>query len=235
MLAVGLAATPSSAAASTGSAYSVRTSNAASARTASSPSPCVDNAYSFIDPHTVGWNSSLRWRFKTASVPAGLSSAAVLSAIKKGFRNIVNARNDCGRADNVSATQSYLGSTTRNPNVTRAGGCGSADGTNVVAFAPLDGAYAGFTCIWWDTHHHIVEADMRLDPDQPWVTSLAACSGGLMLEALVTHEAGHAFGLAHVGESQHGRLTMSVYLDGYCENQEATLGWGDIRGLQALY
>jgi hypothetical protein len=106
---------------------------------------------------------------------------------------------------------------------------------NVVAFAPLDNFYAGFTCIWWDGHHHIYEMDMRLDPSQAWATSMSGCNGGLLLEALITHEAGHGFGLAHVSETQHGRLTMSTYIDGFCENQESTLGWGDLRGLQALY
>ena len=49
------------------------------------------------------------------------------------------------------------------------------------------------------------------------------------------YEAGHAFGLGHVGEPKHGRLTMSVFIDSLCENQEATLGFGDLRGLEALY
>lgn len=76
---------------------------------------------------------------------------------------------------------------------------------------------------------------MRLDTGTPWALSLAGCSGELMMESLVTHEVGHAFGLGHVGESKHGRLTMSVYIDGLCENQEATLGRGDVLGLEALY
>ena len=77
---------------------------------------------------------------------------------------------------------------------------------------------------------------MRLDT-QHHVGTLGgqAAANELMMEALVTHEVGHAFGLAHVGEGNHGRLTMSVYIDGLCENQEATLGLGDMKGLEALY
>ena len=56
-----------------------------------------------------------------------------------------------------------------------------------------------------------------------------------MLESVVTHELGHAYGLDHVSELSHGRLTMSRYIDGTCENQEAKLGLGDMKGLEALY
>jgi len=208
--------------------------DAHSARTAASPSPCNDNDFTFLGP-SARWTSNLGWRFRASSVPASLNSGDVLVVIKKSFKNIVNARNDCGMADNVSATHSYLGTTSRKPGVSAAGTCTGTDGQNVIGFAPLDGYYAGYTCIWWDASAHIIEMDMRLDPAQPWVLSLAECSGELMMEALLTHEIGHAYGLGHVGENRHGRLTMSLYIDGLCENQEATLGKGDVLGLNALY
>ena len=47
----------------------------------------------------------------------------MLDVIKKSFRNVVNSRNDCGMADQVSATQSYLGTTSRRPNVSADGAC----------------------------------------------------------------------------------------------------------------
>ena len=62
-----------------------------------------------------------------------------------------------------------------------------------------------------------------------------AADDKLSLEATMTHEAGHVFGLGHIGERRHGRLTMSPFLNGPCENSEATLGLGDVRGLEALY
>ena len=198
-----------------------------------SPGPCSDGKYKFLGPGA-RWKSNLGWRFRMSSVPSYMNGNDVLNVIKKSFRNVVDARNDCGLADNVSATQSYLGTTTRKPGISSNGTCTSSDGHNVVGFAPLGGYYSGFTCIWW-VGNEIVEADMRLDTDTDWAVSLAGCNGELVMESLVTHEVGHAFGLGHVGESKHGRLTMSVYIDGLCENQEATLGRGDVLGLEALY
>jgi hypothetical protein len=91
------------------------------------------------------------------------------------------------------------------------------------------------TC-FWISNGRIVEADMRINNREHWGLSLANCGGDMpMLEATVTHEAGHVFGLGHVGERRHGRLTMSPYIDGPCQNGEATLGWGDLRGLQQIY
>jgi hypothetical protein len=45
---------------------------------------------------------------------------------------------------------------------------------------------------------------------------------------------GHAFGLGHVGERRHGELTMST-TGPLCDNEEASLGLGDVLGLEELY
>jgi hypothetical protein len=239
-LAVLLSATPSALGSNASSAgagdagFAPSTDGSGSLKSGSSPSPCSDGKFNFLALGGQHWRQSLNWSFRASSVPAGVSPSAALSAIKRGFGNVTGARNDCGRGDNISATSSYLGTTSRKPAVTSNGSCGLRDGHNVVAFAPLGGGYAGYTCIWWDAGK-IVEADMRLDSNTAWATSTSNCGNRLVMEALVTHEVGHAFGLAHVAESRHGRLTMSVYIDGLCENQEATLGLGDLRGLEALY
>lgn len=200
---------------------------AAGSRSASTaPAPCNDKAYKLLGGR---WDKTYEWSFKRSSTPSGLSRKAVTATLNRSFDNITNARNDCGRPDNVSATHSYLGATTRAPN------CRSRDGFNIVGFGKMAWGILAVTC-FWISGGRIVEADMRINSRESWALSPAGCTGGMMmLEATVTHEAGHVFGLDHVGERRHGRLTMSPYIDGPCQNGEATLGWGDLRGLQQLY
>lgn len=189
------------------------------------PQPCNDGAYNLTGGR---WTKTLKWSFRASSTPAGLIRADALRAIKRGYGNIVNARNDCGRPDRVSATASYLGKTSARPN------CSTRDQRNVVGFRSLPADVLARTC-WWVSSGRIIEADIQINSGFAWATSLASCRFQPMLEAVMTHEVGHAFGLGHVGERKHGRLTMSTRLDGNCNNGEATLGLGDVRALQQLY
>jgi hypothetical protein len=197
----------------------------------SSPAACSDTKYNLLGPH---WTSTLRWRYKASTTPSYLNAADVATVIKRGFGNITNERNDCGRTDHVSATHSSLGTTTRAIGVTKAGHCGTSDGANTVGFGTLPSGVLALTCVR-SIGSRIVEADIRVSTLFTWALSLSSCSNDFMLEAVMTHEAGHAYGLDHVGEANHGRLTMSTFIDGTCENQEAKLGNGDMKGLEARY
>lgn len=187
--------------------------------------PCRDGAYKL---EGASWRSTYRWWFRAGSTPGGLSRANAEKTLKRGVNNIVNARNDCGRAAQVSARAKYRGRTKA------VASCKRTDGRNVVGFRRLPAGVAARAC-WWMQGNRIVEADVQINSTIRWATSLASCTNQLMLEAVMTHEAGHVFGLGHVGERRHGRQTMSTYIDGPCNNQESTLGLGDLRGLEALY
>jgi hypothetical protein len=218
-------------------ARSTLTTHAAVARAAepttvtASPAACADGKYNLLGPK---WTSTYRWSFKSATTPSYLNTADALAAIKRGVTNITQARNDCGRADLISASQSYLGTTTRGIGVTRYARCGTSDGFNTIGFGTLPSGVLAVTCVR-SIGSRIIEADIRFNTRVSWALSLAGCSNDYMLEAVGTHEAGHVYGMEHVGETNHGLLTMSTYLNGTCENSESTLGLGDLKGLEALY
>jgi hypothetical protein len=197
------------------------------------PGACNDPAYSLLGGK---WKQPLKWRFQTSSTPADLNPSNVLNVVKRSFNNITGARNDCGLADTVSATAQYLGTTSAKPNVTRRARCSPSDGQNVVGFGRLPVGILAVTCIRYGNNNNITEADVRINTRYDWVLTVAACDFWQeLLEPTMTHEIGHMFGLGHVGEKRHGRLTMSTTSDGPCSNAESTLGLGDVRGLRHLY
>lgn len=198
-----------------------------------SPAPCSDRAYTLIGGK---WHETLGWRFQSSSTPVGLGSSSVLTVLKRSFDNITGVNNDCGLADTVSATSSYLGTTTTAPSVTAKGRCAARDGLNAVGFGPLPSGVLAVTCVRSTSTGRMIEADIRINSNVSWALSVGTCSFfEELIEPTMTHEIGHAFGLGHVSESKHGRLTMSPFSDGPCSNAESTLGLGDVRGLRHLY
>jgi hypothetical protein len=191
----------------------------------SSPNRCLDRAYELT-----GFKQTqvLNWSFQASSTPAGLGRAAATSTIQRAFSNIVDARNDCGRKDRSGPTARYLGTTGHGTS------CTIMDGRNVVGYKRLPTTTLARACMWV-VDNRIVEVDIQINSRLPWATSLASCRKAYMLEAVMTHEVGHAFGLGHVSEAKHGRLTMSTNNDGMCINSESRLGLGDLLGLEALY
>ena len=192
---------------------------------------CQDGAYNLFGGR---WTRSYRWSFNAGSTPSRLNVNAVETVIRRSVSNITRASNDCGRADNVSAKQTFLGRTTSTPNVSRNAFCTNFDGHNVIGFGRLPAGILAVTCTQ-QFGSVILEADIKINNRYGWAVSAASCSQQELLEPTMTHEAGHVFGLGHVGERKHPLLTMSTTSDGACSNDASTLGLGDMRGLEALY
>ena len=195
---------------------------------------CLDGAYN-LEGFT--WTRPLNWFFNAASVPDKYDADAVLAVIQRGFENVTQARNDCGRPDNVAAESNYLGTTTKQPCTDR------GDEFSVVGFGSMPRSVSidtiAYTCPYLYTvysgRQKAAAVDIAISNEVPWALSRDGCAFEELLEPVVTHEVGHAFGLDHVSEAEHPDLTMSTVINGVCENDESSLGLGDLLGLEELY
>ena len=196
------------------------------------PDKCSDSAYALITGSK--WSGTYGWRFRTASTPKGLTVAEATRALRLSIGNITKAHNDCGLADEVSASAHYLGSTTLPSDATSTSGCGAPSMQNVTEFAPIDGTnILAVTCVY-TAGPNIVSASVRINTNVDWELH-GKCTSAYGVLATMTHEYGHAFGLAHVDETAHRNLTMSSAINSDCSNFEAHLGKGDVLALRSLY
>jgi len=194
-------------------------------------SACTDGAYNLSGWK---WRETYRWYFNAGSTPAELSVSGAEDKLRAAASNITGGQNDCGLSDAISASHGYQGRTTRGVD------CGepSRDGVNVVGFGDLSLGTLAVTCTRYNPDTNTAnEADIRINKaDYTWTlhSEDPSCSNRFGLEAVLTHEFGHVFGLGHVSEADHGALTMSTAI-GPCNASAATLGLGDVRGMRALY
>lgn len=202
---------------------------------AASPSKCNDSAFTTLNGSS--WPGTYRWYFRKGTTPNELSKAGATNALTDSVNNITKSSNGCGLDDQVSATASYKGSTTQASDVTSQPACKASPGSkNVTEFGPIGGGgILAATCTYsTGAGGDIVFADVRINTGFEWWTG-GGCSGAYGVRAVQTHEYGHAFGLGHVSEADHGNLTMSTNINSACSNFEASLGRGDVLGLRSLY
>ncbi|MFB4308265.1 matrixin family metalloprotease [Actinomadura sp. GTD37] len=179
--------------------------------------------------------ATVQWRYYAG--PSGLPR----SAVARGVANMAGARTDCnGRGRFTPAPdigEHNAGPASAPPNLTGAAACGARDRVNTFGWRAMPNAdreVLAATCTWF-SGATTVETDMALQArGKRWWTGGACPAGSYSAEAVVTHEAGHVFGLAHVAGTEHENLTMAPSIRS-CDNGPATLGKGDYDGLIALY
>jgi hypothetical protein len=209
---------------------STSTGTVMSAR-AGDPPACKDRTFN-LEHHK--WNKALRFHVNLAKMPKRFHKKTVVRQIRVANGNMRKGRNSCGKPRIKAPASHYLGRTAKKPNVRAAGPtCGKGNSLNIVGFGNLPGNYLGWTCYWY-IGRHIVGTDMLIDNGPNLTTKLPDnCTNLWDFEGTVTHEWGHAYGLAHTGDG-HGNLTMQHLLRP-CSKYARTLGLGDWLGMKKMY
>jgi hypothetical protein len=199
---------------------------------------CGQTAFDIRDSrqeHTFTWVMNLD------SVPPHLDRGRALAAVRRATATVARARTPCPLVggDPALPRAIYSGPTGRHANVTSDEECFPAersDGISVVSFGDLPDDVVAVTCTYSD-RGDIWQSDVLLNDDPGVFTldPLDACADSYDLQAVMTHERGHSFGLGHVPETTGAdELTMSSFM-GRCDASARTLGAGDVLGLRQIY
>jgi len=167
------------------------------------------------------WIGPVRWKYNHANAPPEFEGAkvAIIARLQASFNQWTS---QCG------ATHQYEGETTTLPNtlVGNASSGDQPDGISVVGWDSLEPAFGAWTHVWYalsGTQRVLVDADIVLSD-----TSIKTLE---TLNRLITHEWGHALGLAH--SNLDNTLMAGPPLTSY--SPLVTPQADDIRGCRCLY
>jgi hypothetical protein len=197
---------------------------------------CRDGAYRMAGHKEYGIYA---WYIGDGGMPGGLSRNDAKRAFHDAIASITNSRNNCGYSDTVDARMRFVSETSREAGINSRSQCLDSDGLSVWDAGDLKGDVVAMTCSWAWTRPGVKddlrEADVRFNTRDYDFTNrpTSRCSNKYDIRSIGTHEAGHVFGLGHVGP-RHENLTM--FMNAFtCKKTGRTLGKGDVIALRSLY
>ncbi len=201
------------------------------------PGACSDGAYTTLDRKEYG---TYNWYIGDGSFPAAMTRGEALLYFTDSIYRIESSHNNCGYTDQVPAKAHYAGMTTYEADISSNGTCTARDGKSTWDAGNLEsGTIASVCAHTWPNpagKNDLREADVRFNiADYDFTKQPTSSCNDRYHDVLNagTHEAGHIFGLGHVGAG-HSNLTMYSDAD-RCEIKKRTLGKGDVMGLRSLY
>lgn len=197
---------------------------------------CADGAYALADHKEY---ETYEWFLGDGPLPGNLTPGDTRRAFEGAIGTLTTGRNDCGLGGTAVAKARFLNRTGNEADIDRDARCTARDGLSVWDAGDLVGGVVATTCSWSRAvaggPDELREADVRFNigdhafTDRPTDT----CSRTYDVRSVATHEAGHVFGLAHVGR---GHESQTMFTNSFaCSTAARTLGRGDVLGLRALY
>ncbi|MFH8799833.1 matrixin family metalloprotease [Streptomyces sp. NPDC017936] len=208
----------------------------AAARTAARAA-CADTAHAVSEHKEYG---TYDWWLGDDALPGNLSPSAARRAFESAIATITGTRNDCGYGDVVGARAKFHSQTFHEADIDHRARCSARDGVSVWDAGDLGPGVVATTCTWSRTvaggaPDWLKEADVRFNTGHYAFTDnpTANCKNTYDIRSVATHEAGHVFGLAHVGA---GHENQTMFTNSFaCSTGARTLGRGDVLGLRRLY
>lgn len=204
--------------------------------------PCDDNSYSFLNTngYFLRWTHNPTFYYNPTFSRGEYTQAQYTSAIVNGETHMSRGDNSCGITQDPTVAGVYAGTISRNPDfylINDQPYClnsADTDNYNIVAWAAYGYPDLAVTCTMGQSNGTIRSADIIINTHYRFSTgSLTGCSGSTAdLEAVMTHEFGHFYGLDHSGEN--GQLTMNQKVT-YCSAAARSLGLGDMSGMNVFY
>jgi len=156
----------------------------------------------------------INWYYNPANQPANLVTDQVVNGLKVAAARWSGMCNITFNYQGLTAVQPVLNGTSS-----------QVDGVNVVGWGYLQGnqaAYSALTQTWW-AGSSLMDADVVMNLSQSWGTT--------EVEAIMTHEWGHAIGLAHSDVAESVMYATPYHTAAYMR----TLRGDDANGCAALY
>jgi len=218
------------------------TKSGSSESAASPPTACKDKTWTLSSSPGRLWDGE-PVHYDVDTFPSYLNSTTVKNQVVASVNAWPSLYNNCGMVDDIDVAWVNAGDSDVGVSIDSTGSCYTSDPNfdnfSQIKFGALPTGVLGVTCRARQGGVAI-GVDMRLKNGSMWTThgASASCSNKYDLRSVVTHEAGHLWGLGDVADYEsHPALTMrgAVGPDEKCTTFMRTLAKGDVLGMRAVY